>query len=108
MKKMAWEIPLAPIEEKGRRHEAIRELMAFRKIDCLIIPGMHSNYEFVATTSDADLIVLHGMGRAVESNFHAVLRCDALRTAVLKDEQVAARLGGKLFDCLFEFRPAAT
>jgi Xaa-Pro dipeptidase len=44
MRKMAWEIPLAPIEEKKRRHDAIRELMAFRKIDCLIVPGMHSNY----------------------------------------------------------------
>ncbi len=44
MEKMAWEIPLMPIEEKARRHEAIREKMAFRGIDCLIIPGTHSNY----------------------------------------------------------------
>jgi Xaa-Pro dipeptidase len=44
MKKMAWEIPLFPIEEKMRRHKAIRELMAFRKIGCLVIPGTHSNY----------------------------------------------------------------
>lgn len=44
MKKMAWDIPLSPVEEKTRRHNAIREMMAFRKIDCLIIPGMHSNY----------------------------------------------------------------
>jgi len=44
MNKMPWEIPLFPNEEKIRRHKAIRELMAFRKIDCLIIPGVHSNY----------------------------------------------------------------
>jgi Xaa-Pro aminopeptidase len=44
MKNMAWEIPLLPIEEKIRRHKAIRELMEFRKVDCLIIPGMHSNF----------------------------------------------------------------
>ncbi len=44
MKKMGWEIPLFPVEEKVRRHKAIRELMAFRKIDCLIIPGVHANY----------------------------------------------------------------
>jgi len=44
MKKMAWEIVLFPIEEKMRRHKAICELMAFRKIDCLLIPGTHSNY----------------------------------------------------------------
>jgi Xaa-Pro aminopeptidase len=44
MNKMEWEIPLLPIEEKVARHKAIRERMAFRKIDCLIIPGMHSNF----------------------------------------------------------------
>ncbi len=44
MKKMDWEIPLFPVEEKIRRYKAIRELVAFRKIDCLIIPGTHSNY----------------------------------------------------------------
>jgi uncharacterized protein with ATP-grasp and redox domains len=64
--------------------------------------------EFVAETSDADLIVLHGMGRVLESNFYAGLRCDALRTAVLKDEHLAARFGGKLFDCVFQLRPAET
>ena len=44
MEKKDWEIPLFPIEEKIRRHKAIRELMGFRNIDCLIIPGMHANY----------------------------------------------------------------
>jgi len=60
---------------------------------------------FVATTTDADLLWLHGMGRAVESNYRARFTCDVVRTAVLKDEGVAAWLGGKLFDCLFCFRP---
>jgi len=44
MKKMLWAIPLFEEDEKERRHSAIRELMEFRKIDCLIIPGIHSNY----------------------------------------------------------------
>jgi uncharacterized protein with ATP-grasp and redox domains len=56
--------------------------------------------------ADADLIVLHGMGRAMESNWDARLACDVLRTAILKDPQVAAFVGGRLFDCLFDFRPA--
>ena len=58
----------------------------------------------VAATADADLIMLHGMGRAIESNFDAEFRCDALWTAVLKDEAVAARLGGRVFDCVFRFQ----
>lgn len=61
---------------------------------------------FADQARDADLIVLHGMGRAVESNFHARLRCDVLRTAVLKDATIANRLGGRLFDCVFRFSPA--
>lgn len=55
----------------------------------------------------ADLIILHGMGRAVESNAHARFRCDAVWSAVLKDPAVAARIGGRLFDCLLRFRRAA-
>jgi len=62
--------------------------------------------DFVASSADADLIVLHGMGRAIESNFDARFTCDTLTTAVLKDEAVARHFGGGLFDCVFRFRPA--
>lgn len=60
----------------------------------------------VAAIGDADLIILHGMGRAIESNFQARFSCDVLRMAVLKDEAVAQRLGARLFDCVFEVRAA--
>jgi type II pantothenate kinase len=62
--------------------------------------------EFVEAVADADLVMLHGMGRAVESNFHADFTCDVVRSAVLKDEAVAERVGGKLFDCVFRFSSA--
>lgn len=62
--------------------------------------------QFVAATADADLIILHGMGRGIESNWHARFGCDVLRTAVLKDEDVARRVGGRLFDCVFCYRRA--
>jgi type II pantothenate kinase len=60
----------------------------------------------VAAVGDADLIILHGMGRAVESNFEARFSCDVLRMAVLKDEAVAQRLGARLFDCVFQLQVA--
>lgn len=60
-----------------------------------------------AAARDMDLIILHGMGRAIESNFQAPLRCDAVRTAVLKDPAVARHIGGQLFDCVFRFTRAA-
>lgn len=62
------------------------------------------NAPFVEHVTDADLMILHGMGRGVESNFAVQLSCDALHTAVLKDEAVAARAGGRVFDCVFRFR----
>jgi len=56
--------------------------------------------------ADADLIILHGMGRAVESNFRAAFACDCVRTAVLKDPAVAALVGARMFDCIFRFDAA--
>jgi damage-control phosphatase, subfamily II, stand-alone protein len=61
--------------------------------------------DFVAATADADLLLLHGMGRAIESNFHAHFTCDTLWSAVVKDKHVAARIGGDLFGCVFRFAP---
>ncbi len=61
--------------------------------------------EFVAAARTADLLVLHGMGRAVESNWRAEFDCDVLRTAVLKDARVAERLGARLFDCVWRYTP---
>jgi hypothetical protein len=44
------------------------------------------------------------MGRGVESNLEARFTCDALNLAMLKDEAVAARCGGKMFDVVCRFR----
>ena len=61
--------------------------------------------ELNAATEDADLIILEGMGRAVESNFDAAFTVDTLHLALLKDPQVAARVGGELFDCVCRYKP---
>jgi len=56
--------------------------------------------------ADADLVVLEGMGRAIESNFNAQFKVDVLHLAMLKDEVVAGHIGGELFDCVCKFTPA--
>lgn len=56
--------------------------------------------ELNEAAADADLIVLEGMARAVESNWDADFTVDCLRLAVLKDPDIAAELGAKEFDCL--------
>jgi type II pantothenate kinase len=57
-----------------------------------------------------DLVVLEGMGRAVESNFAARLTCDTLKLAMIKDRGVAEGLGEiapgtELYDLVMKFEP---
>ena len=59
-----------------------------------------------------DLVILEGMGRAVESNFDAELTCDTLKLAMIKDRGVAEGLcelqpGTEVFDLVMRFAPAA-
>jgi len=63
--------------------------------------------ELNETAADADLVLIEGMGRAVESNFDTPFTVDSLRLAILKDEAVAARAGGELFDCICKYAPVA-
>ncbi|MFH1748011.1 MAG: ARMT1-like domain-containing protein [Planctomycetota bacterium] len=60
-----------------------------------------------AAARDIDLLILHGMGRGIESNFTARFRCDVLTTAIIKDPAVAQYVGGQLNDCVLRLVPAA-
>lgn len=61
---------------------------------------------YCAACADIDLLVLEGMGRAVESNFEASFSCDTLKVAMVKDAQVAAYVGGEVYDVVCRFQPA--
>jgi uncharacterized protein with ATP-grasp and redox domains len=60
--------------------------------------------ELNTAAADADLVILEGMGRGVESNLDAAFSCDALNLAMLKDVAVANRVGGQLYDVICRFR----
>ncbi len=51
-----------------------------------------------------DLVVLEGMGRAIESNLNAQFTCDSLNIAMIKDTGVASALGGKVYDLLCKYQ----
>jgi len=59
--------------------------------------------ELNAAAGDADLVILEGMGRGVESNLGAEFSCDAVNIAMIKDTAVAARCRGKVFDVVCRF-----
>ena len=63
--------------------------------------------ELNAAAADADLVVLEGMGRGVESNLDCRLTCDRLNLAMVKDELIAEHIGGALYDCVCRFEPTA-
>lgn len=52
----------------------------------------------------ADLVILEGMGRGVESNLDAEFSCRALNIAMVKDLAVAGRIEGELYDLVCRFR----
>jgi type II pantothenate kinase len=60
--------------------------------------------ELNCVSSDADLVILEGMGRGVESNLDARFTCDALNLAMIKDPIIARWHGGKTFDLVCRFR----
>lgn len=62
--------------------------------------------ELDVAAEGADLVILEGMGRGVESNFDTVFSVDALNAAVLKDTQVTRHVGGQLLDCIFKYTRA--
>lgn len=53
--------------------------------------------------SDADLVVLEGMGRAVHTNLNAKFTTDSLKLAVVKNEWLAKSLGTENFSVIFAY-----
>ncbi|XP_072990055.1 damage-control phosphatase At2g17340-like [Typha latifolia] len=59
--------------------------------------------ELAYIASDADLVILEGMGRALETNLYAQLKCDSIKIGMVKHPEVAQFLGGRLYDCVFKY-----
>jgi damage-control phosphatase, subfamily II, stand-alone protein len=69
-----------------------------------LIDLLEVSEELNAAAIGADLLILEGMGRGVESNFSAAFTCDTLNIAMVKDHMVAKRLAGKVYDVVCRFR----
>ena len=71
-----------------------------------LIDLRHVSEAVNAAAADADLVLLEGMGRALESNFDAAFTVDAVKLCMIKEEIVAQRRGGKVFDTVIRFDAA--
>jgi type II pantothenate kinase len=59
--------------------------------------------ELNEAAKDAELVILEGMGRSVESNFNTKFNVDSIQLCLLKDPIVAAKVGGATFDCVCKY-----
>ena len=62
--------------------------------------------ECCRAAANSDLLIVEGMGRAIESNYDACFTVDTVKLALIKDRLVARVLGVNLFDPVFRFEPA--
>ncbi|XP_057426815.1 damage-control phosphatase At2g17340-like [Lotus japonicus] len=70
------------------------------------LPGIDLNKvseEIAFHANDADLVILEGMGRGIETNLFAEFKCDSLKIAMVKHPEVAEFLGSRLYDCVIKY-----
>lgn len=74
--------------------------------DLPVIDLRHVSEAVAAEAQGADLVVLEGMGRGIETNLYAKFTVESLKLAMIKHVEVATCLGGRLYDCVCQFYPA--
>ncbi|ESQ50778.1 hypothetical protein EUTSA_v10022748mg [Eutrema salsugineum] len=76
--------------------------------DLAVIDLSRVSQELAYLSSDADLVILEGMGRGIETNLYAQFKCDSLNIGMVKHLEVAEFLGGRLYDCVFKYSEVQT
>ncbi|ONK68716.1 uncharacterized protein A4U43_C05F15160 [Asparagus officinalis] len=71
--------------------------------DLPVIDLSNVSPELAYLAADADLVILEGMGRGIETNLYAQLKCDSIKIGMVKHPEVAQFLGGRLYDCVFKY-----
>ncbi|CAM8917462.1 unnamed protein product [Rhodiola kirilowii] len=64
--------------------------------------------ELAYLSADADLVIMEGMGRGIETNLYAQFKCDSLKIGMVKHPEVAQFLGGRLYDCVFKYNEVSS
>eukprot|EP00271_Cylindrocystis_brebissonii_P018921 TRINITY_DN5523_c2_g1_i1.p1 TRINITY_DN5523_c2_g1~~TRINITY_DN5523_c2_g1_i1.p1 ORF type:complete len:369 (-),score=61.26 TRINITY_DN5523_c2_g1_i1:261-1367(-) len=59
--------------------------------------------ELAYLSDDADLVIMEGMGRGIETNLYTQFKCDSLNIGMVKHQEVADFLGGRIYDCVLKY-----
>ncbi|KAK8568377.1 hypothetical protein V6N13_106302 [Hibiscus sabdariffa] len=71
--------------------------------DLPVIDLTRVSQELAYLASDAELVILEGNGRGIETNLYAQFKCDSIKIGTVKHPEVAQFLGGRLYDCVFKY-----
>ncbi|XP_042557851.1 4'-phosphopantetheine phosphatase [Dipodomys spectabilis] len=96
-----------PIVHSALREEKLLLVQTGSSSPCLDLSRLDQGLAVLVRERGADLVVIEGMGRAVHTNYHAALRCESLKLAVVKNAWLAERLGGRLFSVIFKYEVPA-
>uniref|UniRef100_A0A8D2AHF6 4'-phosphopantetheine phosphatase n=1 Tax=Sus scrofa TaxID=9823 RepID=A0A8D2AHF6_PIG len=96
-----------PVVHSALREERLLLMQTGSSSPCLDLSRLDKGLAVLVRERGADLVVIEGMGRAVHTNYHAALRCESLKLAVIKNSWLAERLGGRLFSVIFKYEVPA-
>uniref|UniRef100_A0A2I2Y223 4'-phosphopantetheine phosphatase n=1 Tax=Gorilla gorilla gorilla TaxID=9595 RepID=A0A2I2Y223_GORGO len=96
-----------PVVHSALREERLLLVQTGSSSPCLDLSRLDKGLAALVRERGADLVVIEGMGRAVHTNYHAALRCESLKLAVIKNTWLAERLGGRLFSVIFKYEVPA-
>ncbi|CAL0321099.1 unnamed protein product [Lupinus luteus] len=71
--------------------------------DLPVIDLKRVSQEVAYLANDADLVILEGMGRGIETNLYAKFKCDSLNIGMVKHVEVAQFLGSRMYDCVIKY-----
>jgi len=95
-----WDEPLA----KALAQDRLRVVASGNGAPLIDLACVSEELVDTVNEFEVDLVILEGMGRAIESNLNAQFTCDSLNIAMVKDAGVAKALGGKVYDLLCQFQ----
>uniref|UniRef100_A0A669B9Y4 4'-phosphopantetheine phosphatase n=1 Tax=Oreochromis niloticus TaxID=8128 RepID=A0A669B9Y4_ORENI len=92
-----------PVIEAGLREDRLLLVQSGSSSPCLDLSRLDKVLAMVVRERQTDLVIIEGMGRAIHTNYYAMLSCESLKMAVIKNSWLADRLGGKLFSVVFKY-----
>uniref|UniRef100_A0A3P9KQJ2 4'-phosphopantetheine phosphatase n=1 Tax=Oryzias latipes TaxID=8090 RepID=A0A3P9KQJ2_ORYLA len=96
-----------PVIRSGLTEDRLTLVQSGSSSPCLDLSRLDKVLAMVVRERQTDLVIIEGMGRAIHTNYHAMLSCESLKMAVLKNSWLADRLGGKLFSVVFKYEVPA-